>query len=107
RHQGRCAWGDTVAIRSEADMNEREDEWRRRLLGRSLVVEAGIEPELVINALHVLADNVGRARTANRDALFRRYPAILVGGLCAIASTHYDDGTYWPNVPAGLRVDTN
>ena len=99
--------GSNVAIRSEADFNDLEDLWRGYLAGRSLVVEGDVEAPLAIEALGVLEQNVVNATGRQRERMFARYPAILATGLCAIASSHYDVGTFWPKVPYGLRVDAN
>lgn len=96
-----------MAIRDEDDFNALEAEWYDRLAGRSLVMEADIDPSLAIEALQVLGANLTSARGNSRARLFRRYPAILAAGLCAIASNHYDAGTFWPNAPQGFRVDMN
>lgn len=95
-----------MAIRTEAQFNELEREWSVRMAGRSLVVEAEISATEAIEALDVLGQNVAAASGQSaRERLLARYPAILTAGLCAIGSTHYDAGSFWPHVPNGLRVD--
>lgn len=96
-----------MVIRTEDDFNLIEAEWYNRLAGRSLVVEADVEASVAIEALGVLGTNLASANAKFRERLFHRYPAILTVGLCAIASTRYDDGTFWPHVPRGLRLDAN
>lgn len=94
-----------MEIRSEADFNALEDEWWGLLLGRSLVVEADIEPSLAIKALEILGQNLATKRDETRARLFQRYPSILAVGLCAVGATQYNAGAFWPNVPIEFRLD--
>ncbi len=73
-------------------------------------MEADIPPEDAIEALNVLAEHFKTCRkSSQRTSLTRRYRAILVAGMCAVASKHYEDGTYWPFLPAGFgtSIDPN
>lgn len=96
-----------MVIRTEDEFNALEEEWRERLVGRSLVIEANVGPDEALEALGVLGENLMRRSGRVRENLYARYPAVLATGLCAIGSTHYDAGAFWPNVPLALRLDAN
>lgn len=85
--------------------DEREHEWRARLQGRSLVMEADIDAREAISALDVLARNMPRMPSPSaRHRLALQYRAVLVSGMCAIGSTQYEAGSYWPSLPSGFEA---
>ena len=63
-----------MAIHSEDDFRTLEEDWRHRLIGRSLVVESDIDPELAIEALAVLGDNLMGAVGERRPVLYVGVP---------------------------------
>jgi hypothetical protein len=97
-------------VTTSADVVEWERDWRRRLVGRSIVAEAEVEPEAAIRAFRILGRNwLKRARADERQQIARTYRAILLTGLCAIGSRDYDAGTYWDHVwtALGTKGDAN
>lgn len=76
-----------------------EYDWRRRMVGRSLVAEAGVDPVEATTAFWNFGANWMREPTAHhRERLARRYRAVVLAGLCAVGSTHYEGGTFWEHV---------
>ena len=84
--------------------DEWEREWRTRLTGRSLIVEAGIPQADAIEAVSILGSNWVDASARTRTRLLERYRAVLLAGLCAIGSRDYDAGTYWPSVWRAFKM---
>ncbi|MFH8249487.1 hypothetical protein ACH3VR_03845 [Microbacterium sp. B2969] len=79
---------------------EQDREWRRRLQGLSLVTEANIDIAEATSALRDLSDRALRSAAGggNRAAVLKRYAPTLLVGLTAVASSKYDEGTFWPRV---------
>lgn len=79
---------------------EQDREWRRRLQGLSLVTEANIDVDDATSALQVVAHRAlrGDAGGGQRVAIMKRYAPTVLVGLTAVASSKYDEGTFWPRV---------
>lgn len=79
---------------------EQDRDWRQRLQGLSLVAEANMDVGDAIGALRILSDRALRtaAGGGNRTAVMKRYAPTLLVGLTAVASSKYDEGTFWPRV---------
>lgn len=85
-----------------------ENVWRSRLDGRSLVLEADIAPEEARDALEALGKYFrNSASNAERAHLTYRYRAVLLAGMCAVASTNYEAGTYWRFLPSGFGTSND
>lgn len=76
-----------------------ERDWRKRMVGCSLVAEANIDPEEAFAAFRVFGLNWVRLPSAGeRTRLARRYRAVLLAGLCTVGARDYDAGRYWDHV---------
>jgi hypothetical protein len=76
----------------------REDSWRPRLRGASLIAEADLDPEHtreVATILGRLYRNLEDPRTEGERFLLR-WPACLAAAMAGVAVTDYKGGTYWP-----------
>ena len=76
----------------------REDSWRPRLRGASLVAEADLRPEPHppgCGALGRLYANLQDPR-AEGDSFLLRWPACLAAAMAGVAVTDYKGGAYWP-----------
>lgn len=97
-------WGLYIGERVDGDMDaaefrEQDREWRRRLLGLSLIAEAAIDVDAATAALRTLSQKtfaIGDRST--RSSLMKRYAATALAGLTAVASSKYEEGTFWPRV---------
>lgn len=87
---GRDAWRAIAA---------REDEWRQLLAGRSLVIEAAIDPDEAEAILRRLAFTFQKTSPPDRRMLLWRYRATFIAGVCA-AAFRYDIGGFWPQLEA-------
>lgn len=76
----------------------REDEWRPRLRGASLVAEADLRADRTRQAAVALARRYAELpdRRAQGKSLLLRWPACLVAAMAGVAVTDYKGGTYWP-----------
>ena len=88
--------------RAKVSMREllwlREDSWRPRLRGASLVAEADLRPDhtrQVAAVLGRLYANLQDPRTEG-ESLLLRWPACLAAAMAGVAATDYKGGTYWP-----------
>lgn len=97
--------GTTGNMNTE-EFREQDREWRRRLQGHALVTEAEVDVDQATAALRTLA---ARAlfldAKQNRVAIMKRYAPTLLIGLTAVASTKYDEGTFWPRVGEVAEVE--
>lgn len=87
-----------------------ENDWRRRLVGCSIVAEAEIDPADAMKAFWILGVNwIRLADARERMRLARKYRAVLLAGLAATGSEHYDAGTFWDHIwkKIGARGDAN
>lgn len=75
-------------------------DFRAQLSGVALVSEAAIDMALAQQALAAVASKAARYDPVDRAALLDTYRPVVIAGLSAIASTDYDEGTYWPHVAA-------
>ena len=76
----------------------REDSWRPRLRGASLVAEADLRPDRtrqVATVLGRLYANLQDPR-AEGESFLLRWPACLAAAMAGVAVTDYKGGTYWP-----------
>jgi hypothetical protein len=84
------------AIHAQEDLDRVEADWRDRLTGRSLVIEADAPPALANEVLKVLGFNYQRdPRAREQTKLLGKYRASLLVGVCASAFK-YDVGGMWP-----------
>lgn len=82
-----------------AEFKEQDREWRRRLLGLSLIAEAAIDVDAATAALRILSQKVFAIDDRpTRSSLMKRYSATALAGLTAVASAKYEEGTFWPRV---------
>lgn len=87
-----------------------ERDWRERMVGCSLVAEAGVDPDEACAAFRIFGLNWVRLPTAHeRTRLARTYRAVLLAGLCAVGARDYDAGNYWDHAFAtfGASGDVN
>ncbi|QKJ18579.1 hypothetical protein [Microbacterium hominis] len=87
-----------------------ENDWRKRMVGCSLVAEANVNPEEALAAFRIFGLNWIRLTSAHERArLARTYRAVLLAGLCAVGARDYDSGTYWDHAFAAFdaRSDGN
>ncbi|WP_274647450.1 hypothetical protein [Microbacterium sp. C7(2022)] len=87
-----------------------ESDWRKRMVGCSLVAEANVNPEEALAAFRIFGLNWIRLTSAReRTRLARTYRAVLLAGLCAVGARDYDSGTYWDHAFAAFdaRSDGN
>ncbi|HET6301048.1 hypothetical protein [Microbacterium sp.] len=87
-----------------------ERDWRRRMVGCSLVSEAGVDTAEALAAFRIFGLNwIRRPSAYERSRLARSYRAVLLAGLCAVGARDYDSGTYWDHVFAAFdaRGDGN
>jgi hypothetical protein len=76
----------------------REDSWRPRLRGASLVAEADLRPDLTKQAAWALGRlyaNLEDPR-AYGESFLLRWPSCLAAAMAGVAVTDYRDGSYWP-----------
>lgn len=86
-------------MRTQQDFDEAERNWRERLVGRSLVIEANADPAVASAAFRILGSNYQKSNTlARRRRLLDQYRAALAVGLCSVGSQGYSDRTFWPAV---------
>lgn len=85
---------------SVEDYRRQEKEWASHLYGLSLVSEASIDLTDSIDALRFICRSYNAQSNFREDRIrvLRRYPASLLAGLTAVASSRYDEGTFWPKV---------
>ncbi|WP_409046893.1 hypothetical protein AB2L57_09210 [Microbacterium sp. HA-8] len=83
-----------------SDFREQDREWRARMRGLSLVTEADFDAAQAIEHLRELGDKylVLAGLRKPRGPLLNRYCATVLTGLTAVASSKYDEGTFWPRV---------
>src|SRR5690242_19791050 len=87
-----------------------ERDWRKRMVGCSLVAEANVDPDEAIAAFRIFGLNWVRLPSAGDGAgRAGSYGAVLLAGLCAVGARDYDAGTYWDHVFAtfGASSDGN
>jgi len=79
---------------------EQEKTWADRLHGLSLVSEAGFDLEDSLAAFRFVFRSYRAQHYFREDRvrLLQRYPASLLAGMTGIASSRYDEGTFWPRV---------
>ncbi len=83
----------------------REDAWRIRLAGVSLVAESPPAWPHAKQALEVLAGKYRSYQDAyQRSRVLRRWPAVQVVTTVAVAIEHLDRGTFWPHLQGLARA---
>lgn len=88
--------------------DEWERDWRKRMIGCSLVAEANVDPEEAFAAFRVFGINwIRLSSTSERTRLARSYRAVLLAGLCAVGARDYDAGTYWDHVFAAFDASSD
>ncbi len=75
----------------------REDSWRPRLSGASLVAEAQLRPAHTSRVASVLGRLYANLEDppAEGESLLLRWPACLAAAMAGVAMTDYRDGAYW------------
>jgi len=79
-------------------LGDREDEFRRRLQGISLAIEADIDENLMVSAAEFFGVHVGKLHRihgwSGRE-ITRKYPALTLVTLVGHAATDYEQNRYW------------
>lgn len=89
---------------TQEEFDKVERDWRSRLTGLSLVVEANVDAEQAAEAFGILGHSFGRyEERAMRRKLLTAYRASLLVGLCAVGAREYDEGTFWPRVAEAFK----
>lgn len=87
------------------ELAEREQQWRHRLVGTSLVMEADVDQNEAIESFGWLGARYRRCDTRDeRQALLAKFRANFVIGLTAVSSRDYDEGALWPFVGAAFGL---
>ncbi|MGH3275995.1 MAG: UvrD-helicase domain-containing protein [Streptosporangiaceae bacterium] len=78
-------------------LHMREDSWRPRLRGASLVAEADLRPEFTDQVAGVMGRLYGKLDDPRLDgeAFLLRWPACLAAAMAGVAATRYEGGIYW------------
>jgi hypothetical protein len=78
------------------ELREREVQWRQRLVGTSLVMEADVDQGEATESFRWLGNRFRNCDTAeDRRHLLAMFRANFVIGLTAVGARDYDEGTFW------------
>ncbi|KQO65172.1 hypothetical protein [Curtobacterium sp. Leaf261] len=93
---------ETEMITTQAEFELLEQEWRARLTGRSLVIEADIDPDEAREVFEIIGRSYPWNDTPQRRASFLfEFRATFVAGMCSTAFDYYLGGM-WPFVEKAL-----
>jgi len=85
----------------------REDSWRPRLRGASLVAEADLRSDITDQVAVALGRQYGKLPDPRLqgESFLLQWPACLAAAMAGVAATRYQGGTYWPALweTAGLE----
>lgn len=86
-------------------LHERELQWRQRLVGTSLVMEADVDQGEATESFRWLGDRYRMCDTRDeRRELLSRFRANFLIGITAVGGRDYDEGTFWPFVSSAFGV---
>jgi hypothetical protein len=89
-------------ITTQDEFDVLETEWRRLLAGRSLVMEADVDPEVAREVFAIIGRSYPwTSSTDRRSSFLKKYRATFIVGLCNTAFD-YHLGGMWPFVEAAL-----
>ncbi|MBH0022651.1 hypothetical protein [Salinibacterium sp. SWN248] len=89
------------------ELRERESQWRQRLVGTSLVMEADVDQGEATESFRWLGNRFRNCDTReDRKHLLSLFRANFLIGLTAVGGRDYDEGTFWPfvNEAFGVRL---
>ena len=87
------------------ELREREVQWRQRLVGTSLVMEADIDQDEATESFSWLGNRYRNCHTRDeRRELLSLFRASFLVGLTAVGGRDYDEGTFWPFVNTAFGV---
>ena len=87
------------------ELREREVQWRQRLVGTSLVMEADVDQDEATESFSWLGNRYRTCHTRDeRRELLSLFRASFLVGLTAVGGRDYDEGTFWPFVNTAFGV---
>ena len=85
------------------ELRKREVQWRERLVGTALVMEANVDQGEALESFRWLGDRYRRCDSRDeRKELLAMFRASFLVGLTAVGGRDYDEGTLWPHVGAAF-----
>lgn len=88
-------------------LRAREEQWRPRLRGVSLVAEVEVKPSHAEQTLAILGSQFRQVRSFNADrapSVLREYPAVLVMSMVQMATDEWGREGYWPPLAKAARL---
>lgn len=88
--------GEARRVTPDELLRMREDVWRKKVEGISLIAEYDVEPRFTEQAMRVLGAKYQKQPTeALRRSVLRRFPAVHAVCMSKVATEHYAHGTFW------------